>query len=49
MGRQVKMRTAALTAGDLPGMCKEKNRGGGGDEGGGGDGDGGGGDGGGNM
>jgi len=27
------MRTAALTAGDLPGLCKEKNRGGGGDEG----------------
>jgi hypothetical protein len=27
------MRTAALTAEDLPGLCKEKNRGGGGDEG----------------
>ena len=27
------MRTAALTAGDLPGLCKDKNWGGGGDEG----------------
>ena len=33
LGGQVKMRMAALTAGDLPGLYKKKNRGGGGDEG----------------